>query len=146
MTVIVVRDGVMAADTLVVGNGNVAAGHIKKIRKMSDGWILGCAGALGNIVKFFDYWELPDEEKNIDEMNFDGLEVLIIDPKGEVSYMESHSKYPMQITDDFFTIGSGSEVAMGALEAGATAEEAVRIAMKRVISCGGDLTSIRLVQ
>jgi len=44
----------------------------------------------------------------------------------------------------FYALGSGYQVAMGAMEFGATAEEAVRAAIKWDTGSGGDVTVLRL--
>lgn len=46
--------------------------------------------------------------------------------------------------DTRIAIGSGADVAMGAMYAGADAEEAAKIACKLRNSCGGDVTSVKL--
>ena len=44
----------------------------------------------------------------------------------------------------FYAIGSGCEFATGAMEMGATAEEAVQVAIKHSTSCGGPINVLRL--
>ena len=48
------------------------------------------------------------------------------------------------IYDEFFAIGSGSSLALGAMSFGASAEEAVRVAIKHNVFCGGEVYSVSL--
>lgn len=55
--------------------------------------------------------------------------------KGQVLMYDDNPEYERVTKTDAW--GTGSDFAMGALDAGATSEEAVKIACKRSASCGG---------
>jgi ATP-dependent protease HslVU (ClpYQ) peptidase subunit len=57
----------------------------------------------------------------------DEAALLMVTKKG-IFYMLASDPYPELVDTNFFAIGSGGKVALGALHAGATLEEAMEIA------------------
>lgn len=60
----------------------------------------------------------------------DSFTVLVVTPEGEAYLAHDGLLFSGPLSADYFAIGSGSTYAMGALEAGATAFTAVRIAAR----------------
>ncbi len=143
MTIIAYRDGILAADTFV-WSGSITIGTTTKIIKAPDGWMAGTAGD-SYAGECFRRWVMnrrtPEWSNDIE--NFTGL---LIDPNGNVLSYDSKYKGPSHAIASFYAIGSGYEVAIGAMSAGASAEEAARIAIERCSHCGGMIDVLKLTE
>ena len=140
MTCIVYRDGVLAADTLVVDETS-AIYHAPKIYRLDDGSLIGAAGNGREILTFLNcYLQNIEPPKDYEYTTFAGI---LVKPSGDVYYCETHDLID-QVMDEYLAIGSGRNIAYGALEMGASAEEAVRMACKYSIYCGLPITTLRL--
>ena len=137
MTIIVWRDGIIAADSQTT-NG-VLAGKTKKLFKLKNAAI-GFAGLLTDGLKLIEF--LKSDEDKPPELSED-FESLMMDLRtGKCAYYD-RTLIAVKIMDKFEAIGTGSELAIGAMEHGATAIEAVRVAIKRDINSGGRVAVIR---
>ena len=137
MTIIVWRDGIIAADSQTT-NG-VLAGKTKKLFKLKNAAI-GFAGLLTDGLKLIEF--LKSDEDKPPELSED-FESLMMDLRtGKCAYYD-RTLIAVKIMDKFEAIGTGSELAIGAMEHGATAIEAVRVAIKRDINSGGRVVVIR---
>jgi ATP-dependent protease HslVU (ClpYQ) peptidase subunit len=74
----------------------------------------------------------------------DGWFMLMIDRSGYY-YITSAVPYPIQV-DPPFAIGSAADFAIGAMDYGASPKEAVAIAIKRSISCGGEIQVVNIAE
>lgn len=137
MTIIVYRSGVMAADT-AVWRDDLFVGHTVKIARRSDGYLIGTAGAMAPAETIRKNWlkaknafdiENPEEETS----------VIMVCPQGLI--YELCEEDWAQTEDQYAAEGAGMDVALGALSAGATAEEAVAHTIMRHAKCGGEITS-----
>ena len=138
MTIIVWRDGIIAADSQTT-NG-VLAGKTKKLFKLKNAAI-GFAGLLTDGLKLIEF--LKSDEDKPPELSED-FESLMMDLRtGKCAYYD-RTLIAVKIMDKFEAIGTGSELAIGAMEHGATAIEAVRVAIKRDINSGGRVVVIRM--
>ena len=138
MTIIVWRNGIIAADSQTT-NG-VLAGKTKKLFKLKNAAI-GFAGLLTDGLKLIEF--LKSDEDKPPELSED-FESLMMDLRtGKCAYYD-RTLIAIKIMDKFETIGTGSELAIGAMEHGATAIEAVRVAIKRDINSGGRVAVIRM--
>lgn len=135
MTVIAIRDGIMAVDSLVTGGGAIF-GAVKKFAavpgKFGGGYI-AAAGDLGVAVevmsKYIDFgqaFEFSDEVVDV-HLRADGS-VLTNDGGGWYAYEAP-----------FYAAGSGDMLAIGAMAAGADAATAARIAADHSMNCGGEI-------
>ena len=68
---------------------------------------------------------------------------VVIDQQRRIWRMESHSLTYCQVLEKFHACGGGQDFAIGALEAGATAREAVQIAIKRSDMAGLGVDTVR---
>lgn len=125
MTTIVYRDGIMAADTAVFDRGTYC-GKATKIWRNSAGWLFGGAGALGDIAIYRDWFMagMTGETPKFEENRSEGLAV---DPEGRMFWHGTESRH-VQIEGPYAAIGTGFQIALGALYMGATAEQAVEMA------------------
>ncbi len=157
MTCIAWRAGVMACDSCwTYGDTHVAS--LIKIKRLSSGALLGQAGdndarnmeALLDKVR--DWRKLPTkQELAATKDNFMGLLaipkggvwVIASGPVDEVGWPVSDSYdereeigiWPATTIGGYAATGSGADYALAAMDAGATARQAVEIACKRNINC-----------
>lgn len=124
-----------------------------------NGMTVGCAGSLNHIGLLrlycktnrpkeseqddvlewfiaFKEWALKKAQVAFNDVSIHGL--LILDGKvySFFDFIEVHE------IKDFAAVGSGMWLSLGAMEVGATAEEAVKIAIKYNLYCGGEVTKI----
>lgn len=117
--------------------------HVSKLRRLNDGSIVGGSGNYDYVMRYFDYLDGlgPMPPFNPDT----NMQATIL----RISKTKRKGKYKMELalcTGDlheirdtkFYSIGSGSDYAMGAMAAGATATKAVEIASKLDASTGKD--------
>lgn len=139
MTVIVYKDGVMAADTQETVN-DVPRRCIKlyKVGKT----IIGTAGDSYTGMMFVDWWKGGAKPKdkpdltNLDSEEED-FECLVWTEGKLYSVTRLFQMVEINLDDHpYYAIGSGSGVAYGALAMGAKAKEAVEIACDYDIHCG----------
>ncbi|GAA0767014.1 hypothetical protein [Brevundimonas olei] len=123
MTTIAYRDGVIAADRLISENGN-RVGETTKIAKL-DNLLAGAAGDLVFCQAFLKWFAdgragdapAPTKEVSGSAIICEGSQITCHDVSG-VCVIEA----------DHYAIGTGSEFARGALAAGCSPAEAVKIA------------------
>ena len=142
MTVIAYRDGVMAADTLA-SDGLLKVAGMRKVVRGSDGVLYGVAGAAG-ICCAIARWVESGYRGDMPALRVEDqtADVLVVGVDGVISALTPYGQedYPGA---EYFAIGSGSAVAMGALHAGADAEGAVRAAIEHGLGCGGAVMAVR---
>jgi hypothetical protein len=153
MTVIAYRNGIMASDSCWTSQGTQTVSMIK-IKRLSSGSLLGFSGdndarAIEAILdKIKDPRKLPSrDELATSHVDFQGLLAF---PRGGV-YVISSSKidqsgwvdneddeagvWPAATMAGYAAVGSGGDFALAAMDAGASAKQAVEIACRRSIFC-----------
>lgn len=143
MTVIVWDGEALAADKQATNSG--VKRTVTKIRRVRD-HLIGGAGDWDACLLLMDWFEDgADQEKypavQKDKERWAGL--LVISPDGQVIKYEQEP-VPMIFEDKFYTMGSGRELALGALEMGADAAKAVEVACKYEHNCGMGVDVLRL--
>lgn len=143
MTTIAYRDGMLAADTMLVAD-NAIYGFGRKAYRAGR-ILFAAAGCTARAQRFRDWMrrgmqgDVPDMHA---EKEGDGATGYVYTPDGvEVSFFPNTP--PLAAKAEFYAHGSGGWIALGAMEAGATAEEAVRAAAKWDNNTGGDITVLR---
>lgn len=137
MTTIAYKDGVMAADTQATGDHH---SRVRKIERMADGTLVGACGAWRACHAAIEWLRCGQEGK---PPKMAGAWLLVVPPNGKVYYAEE-TWPPFPTTSKLGAIGSGAPLAMGAMEAGASALEAVRIAAKHDGNTSGPFHTLRL--
>lgn len=129
MTTIAYRAGVLAADTRAYAGFNGSLGQKTKIRRLSDGTLIGCSSSqvgLGEaVMDWYERGAKPDDAPKHAEVKF---AFLAVGPDGRALYANDGWHLSGPISAEFFAIGSGEGVAQGAMHAGVSAERAVEIA------------------
>lgn len=141
MTTIVFRHGVLASDSQTTSSNLRMHGVTKCIK--TDTYLAGGCGHLETLAAWLDWVEGGMQEDKKPEGN-DKSTLFLIDKRGFI--LEYDEKmYPMKVgKHPFFAWGSGRDFALGALECGATAVEAVRVAAKYDIYTGGRIKTLQL--
>ena len=135
----VATDGLsMAGDGQREHRGTIVTSAAEKVRRLSDGRIVGTAGCVATGIKAVKWLEgggdAPDFPSDVE------FSALILYPTGIVEMM-GHECVLMPVALPF-AIGSGMDLAIGAMEAGADPAKAVLIASMRDPGTGGVITSI----
>jgi hypothetical protein len=163
VTVIAWRAGIMACDSRWSSNGTQTVSLIK-IKRLSSGALLGGAGdndsrAVEELLdKVRDPSKLPSR-KELAETKCDFAGLLAF-PRGGVYVIQTgihdDNGYPPADSEDdygiwpattmggYAAVGSGGDVALAAMDAGATAKRAVEIACVRNIYCALPVHVVRL--
>lgn len=132
MTCVAYKDGVMAADTMCVSNGSIKRLNEVKVAK-SRRHLIGMSGdALPSIEECVN-WYFTKKKVALKGYEFT---LLVVEPSGAIHQCDSSGRVD-HIKEPFFAIGSGREFAFGAMECGATAEQAVQAAIRWCDSVGG---------
>lgn len=132
MTTVVARRSTMtmAADT----RSSYHNRRVHKLHVLPDQSVVAMAGELFVILQAVAWLAGLGEKPNIvaDHRSNDctTLEMLRLYPDGRLTYCQDLT-IEHEVVEDHMAIGSGGNYAMGALDAGASIEDAVRIACRR---------------
>lgn len=148
-TIIVTKDRILSDGLVSVGN-RVDTTNFKKIRKIG-GYLVGGAGRLSSILTFFSWMEqvvrLEGIQEHVPELVIqsdpekedDEFMALVVHPDGEIYLHEGNDPtraYPLHC--EYYAIGSGSDYALAALDAGVSPEAAMEVAKYRDTHSGGE--------
>jgi len=131
------RSMTIAADTQNTDRANVAY-RCAKIERLSDGrYFLGSGHLLtiGKVRRWAEKGFAEEHRPDFEEMfgkrceDF-GFSCVVIGFDGRATLVDDEME-PQPLRDAYFAIGSGGAFAIGAMDVGASAEEAVRAACKR---------------
>lgn len=96
--------------------------------------LLGLVGTVEHYNRFLSWYKDDGNPDNWEDGEYD-FEALSVTKDGEVNVYYNGIK-PTLLHGNFFCIGSGSDVAVGAMGMGATAEQAATIACNHRTDCG----------
>jgi hypothetical protein len=129
MTTIAVRNGIIAADsceTHELDDGGHYVGQCRKLFRKGDA-ILGTYGESTTGMVFVDWYGSSKKPPRDEFLQADAeFGVIALTPDGVFLY----DKWcrAERLEGEFFAFGTGAKVALGAMHAGASAADAVRIA------------------
>lgn len=136
MTIICVRNGIMAVDSLISADG-LKTGSLKKWRAVKDdvggGFVAGCglcSHAIELIEKIAEYG-IPTHCPSIDK----SVSAFWLKANGKLHIVENGGSYCPD--GEFFAEGSGREFAYGAMAMGASAYQAAKLTCEHKLGCGG---------
>lgn len=138
ITTIAYRAGVIAADTQMI-QGTSIIGHVTKIVRRDDGALCGGAGDLA-WVQAFHRWFLDGCDGDPPRFDDDCSKGLIIRRRKPIEIFESCGAF--EFRPAFVAIGSGKEFALGAMQVGASAKQAVKAAMAFDPGSGGTVMAL----
>lgn len=148
MTTIAYQSGVMAADSQTTAQGGRRA-NVRKVFKVK-GFLVGLAGSARiamHLLDDFTVYAKGSTPPKIMEIKPDSSSewafLLVVTPKGHVYKYENGGK-PWRLYGKFHSIGCGSDYAMAAMEMGADAIKAVKVAAKFDINTGLPVKTIKL--
>lgn len=155
MTSIAVKDGIMVSDGRVTLGDTVIKDNMVKVFWVNN-HLVGGAGRARSISTFVhwlqkqtDYTIVSNEVGDLVDLvppvldDDEGFSALVLTPTKQVLLYDGN--IPIDLGNDVYTsIGSGSVYCLAAMDAGASAEDAVRIAMKRDVYSGGEITVVQL--
>jgi len=140
MTVIATDGRSMASDGLVMQQDTIIDLHSCKVQRLNTGGLYGSAGdcVIGDEIQA--WLENPDRQ----EHEFPGREdeptrAIHLRQDGMIELYETGCGGHPVIVSAPMAIGAGMDFAMAALDAGASVERAVEIAIKRSPYCGGGI-------
>ncbi len=145
MTTIALRDGILAVDTLLWSDGR-PYGYGRKLGRSKDGWWLAGAGDAHVTMGALEWAKnrmigrIKTPWKGLPE-DWTKSGMLMLSPEGESYFFEGFA--PVRFSADFTAEGVGAGIAIGAMDRGATAIEAVHAAMRYVPSTGGQVHWVR---
>lgn len=140
MTTIVYAGGVLAADRRVTLGDTIVGDTYRKVFVTPDGFLGAWAGSVASGHAFAE-WASGSRDTEPPRGQYSGI---LIGPKGKVYEFEEGRPMPNPRRAKFYTWGSGSPAALGALHAGADARKAVLIAQKIDSASGGGVDVVKL--
>lgn len=143
MTTIVYRDGYIAADTGVHAHAFFESDCFHKIGRIKDGRLWGMAGDLNALPPFLSWARKGARLDNGFKLpsGCDAEAILVAAHRSRegvrATWIGGGHEGHCELVDPYFAIGSGKALAFGALDYGATALEALEIAIKRDVHSRG---------
>jgi ATP-dependent protease HslVU (ClpYQ) peptidase subunit len=138
MTTVAYRDGVLAGDTMVSDGTGCIICYERKVYKLSDGCLYGYAGGVEEGQRLLHAIKRGDAPPSLGD-----TEALLIMPNRKV-YLYEGNMWIKQTRQPYIALGTGGTAAYGAMDAGADAETAANIGVKRDNKSGGKVLVVRL--
>jgi hypothetical protein len=131
MTTIATDGKTIAADRMVSGGHLVHSTTFIKVKHLNDGRVFASAGSPYDVETWLKFLNGEICEISLSDQS----EALTLDHKGVVRFYDHNGRSYVQEAPA--VLGSGEEVALGAMLAGASPRKAVEIAMKIDTNSGG---------
>lgn len=123
MTTIAFKDGVLAADRRVSADG-VIIGEMAKIHRWGSLAYATCGGCIDG--EKFETWLLSGSEEFDLELDEDFTAAIFGAKDGTITVWSNTGSW--RVKASMYALGSGANFALGAMQAGATPEQAIIIA------------------
>ena len=143
MSTIAYRDGSIAGDTLCC-SGWVRSGRVEaKITRGPSGVLAGAVGSATFAEKLLRWARLgrqgdpPKGEDTADRCD----RGVVIEADGRITVYEGDGSFTLDAP--FFAMGSGRELALGAMAMGASAERAIEVASRLDVYTGSEIQALR---
>lgn len=127
MTTIAYRSGVLAGDSQATDDQLWSANKIHRVQTSAGELLVGLAGNVYAGLVFIEW--LKDQRSRKPDLVNEDFEGIVVAETGRVTIWTS-SLVGWRPRGKFFAIGSGAQSAMGAMHAGKSAIDAVKIACK----------------
>ncbi len=144
MTTIAVKDGVMACDSCWLDDNEVHSTSLTKITRLKSGALLGEAGdvdsrAMVRLLQNVKTFEQVPLSADLAATNLADYAGLLLFPSGKVAMLSVSrssttggcSAGAHEVNRGGAAVGSGAGIAVGAMDSGKSAREAVEIACRR---------------
>jgi hypothetical protein len=126
-------------------DGDIKIGRVQKIERLADGSLIAACGK-ASLIRGHIGWlrgqgviERPPDGAS--EEDFGAINL-----RRDGVFSVDHHYQAMRVDADFYALGAHGEFLYGAMAAGASAEEAVRLALKYCGFAGGEVQVERLEQ
>lgn len=139
MTIIVYRDGIMAADTASFANG-IEQTYVKKIIRTEDGGLFAACGTSVDCYRVGQWAQrgFPEDKPSLVSAEDGDFGALFVNKQGDIFKIQTNL-IPFPVFGPFHADGAHLEMAVGAMAAGATAAEAAAICIRLGQYCGGEV-------
>lgn len=139
MTVIVYKNYVMASDSSCWKESTEIC-KVKKIYRIRKG-LVGIAGDFTDIAKFIKWLKEGAVEEEYPKGTF---EAIVVDPSNRITLWDGWGYAPINHRGNYCAVGSGADIALGALCVGASSKQAVQAAIKHHSQCSGPISLYKL--
>ncbi len=140
MTTIACDGRSMAGDGRGCANDSIRTENEVKVLRLRDGRLAGYSGSASSGKTFIAWLNDGGEMPKLDK----GFHVLTLAPNGTATvYYDDGTSDPADLPA---VLGSGGNIALGAMLAGASAQKAVSMAAKRDPFTGGNITTLHLAE
>lgn len=137
MTTIVCNREGMAADKRISGAAIFKSQKIFRV----NGSLIGFAGNVEQALRFIEWRRSPEQRPQFsDGPSFEALELT---PDGALIWWGAEM-VGVEVQDEYYAIGSGAQIALGAMAMGATLKEAIQIAARWDTATGKEVQTMNL--
>lgn len=138
MTTLAYRDGELATDSRVTAGDMIVSDRRRKVHRLRDGSVVAWSGSVQQAELLLQAMR----KKGAEHPKLDEISALHLKTDGTLWEYEGEAWVKQD--PGYYATGSGSPYAFAAMDAGASAREAVRIAIKRDAKSGGKVQSLKL--
>lgn len=142
MTTIAWDGKTLAADRRTSSDRILVGVKTKIAKRKKDGALVAAAGPSSVARAFLEWFQKGEKGPSPLLGKTEPSQAVIIRPNGDVESHDNEGWYPTGV--QYYTNGSGWEIALGAMHAGATAKEAVEIASKLDGATGEGVDTLEL--
>lgn len=137
------RSGTMYADKqMSIHSASVT--KIFKTEKADGVWLIGGAGNLTQLHDLVHWFSGPaDARAPTFDPDRGGIQAVVMGPDRQL-WLYWNDTTPLPVEEPYIAVGSGSEYAMGALDAGASPKRAMSIAARRDPNTNSALDVLKL--
>jgi ATP-dependent HslUV protease subunit HslV len=126
----------MASDGYISAGDVLVESNYRKVHKLNDGRIVGFAGNGYNWEPVIDYFNSAEKKKKWPHIT-GSSSILLLELDGRCVLYDSDGRaFERSIP---VAIGSGWQFALGAMDVGASVEDAIKVASKRDLATGGTI-------
>lgn len=138
MTTLAYRDGELATDSRITAGDMIVSDRRKKVHRLRDGSILAWSGSVQQAELLLR--AMRKKGAKIPQLT----EISALHLRTDGTLWEYEGEAWVKQDPGYYATGSGQAYAFAAMDAGASAKEAVRIAIKRDAASGGRVQSLKL--
>jgi ATP-dependent protease HslVU (ClpYQ) peptidase subunit len=138
MTTLAYRDGELATDSRVTAGDMIVSDRRRKVHRLRDGSVVAWSGSVQQAELLLQAMR----KKGMKHPKLDEISALHLKTDGTLWEYEGEAWVKQD--PGYYATGSGSPYAFAAMDAGASAKDAVRIAIKRDANSGGKVQSLKL--
>ena len=142
MTTLALKFGIIAFDSRMT-QGDLVSGSVVKGVKTAK-YLAAAAGDPEDIRAYLDWVKdgaLKSHKAKFGLNRKVNIEGICVSKDGTVTHYDGRL-YPYKVRADFHAVGSGKDIAVGAMAAGASAYDAVKIAAKYDKNTGGRIRKL----